>query len=128
MRGPKRVPVYVSLFLAALLNSTAMAQQKQDLEPLEPPPLPTDQQREESAAAAKQKEDLPPPDEIIERKEGKELITEYRRFGQVYMIKIRPKNGPSQYMVDRDGDGRFETKTQDINEEFNLPKWRIGTW
>jgi len=102
--------------------------QRKDLEPLEPPALPTDEQRAKAEAAAKNKAELPPPDEITERREGDEVITEYRRFGKVYMIKIKPKVGASQYIVDRDGDGRFETKTQDINEEFNLPKWRLGTW
>ena len=123
-RGYK--PVYISLIFAALLGPSVMAQQ--NLEPLEPPTLPSDEERAKAEAAAKEKEELPPPDEIIERQEGKQLITEYRRFGQVYMIKIRPKNGPSQYLVDRDGDGRFETKTENISEEFTLPKWRIGTW
>lgn len=126
MRGPGRIPLFISLIFAALLGSSVMAQQK--LEPLEPPELPTDEDRAQADAAAKEKVDLPPPDEIIEHREGKQLITEYRRFGQVYMIKIRPKNGPSQYVVDRDGDGRFETKTENLSEEFNLPKWRIGSW
>jgi len=126
MRGPGYL-LYISLLTGALSGPPVLAQQK-DLEPLPPPELPTDEQRAKAEAAAKEKAELPPPDEITQREEGDKFITEYRRFGKVYMIKIKPKVGASQYMVDRDGDGRFETKTQDINEEFNLPKWRLGTW
>lgn len=122
-----KVPLYISLVFAMLFGAMALAQ-KQALEPLEPPALPTEEERAKAEAAAKERAELPPPEEITERREGNQVITEYRRFGQVYMIKIKPKVGASQYMVDRDGDGRFETKTENLSEEFDLPKWRIGTW
>ncbi len=111
-----------------MMFGTAALAQKQALEPLEPPELPSEEERAKAEAAAKEKAELPPPDEITERREGDQVITEYRRFGQVYMIRIKPQVGATQYMVDRDGDGRFETRTENISEEFILPKWRIGTW
>lgn len=122
-----KVPLYISVAFALLCGATALAQ-KQALEPLEPPQLPSEAERAKAEAAAKERAELPPPEEITERKEGDQVVTEYRRFGQVYLIKIKPKVGASQYMVDRDGDGRFETKTENLSEEFDLPKWRIGTW
>lgn len=70
----------------------------------------------------------PTGEEVSERVEGDQIITEYRRRGQLYMVKVKPKNGPAQYWVDRDGDGQFQRRDTDINEDINLPKWRIGTW
>ena len=127
MRPLGKVSIYISLVVAFMYGTAALAQ-KQALEPLEPPDLPTEEERAKAEAAAKERAELPPPEEVTERVVGDQVITEYRRFGQVYLIRIKPKVGATQYMVDRDGDGRFEIKTENLSEEFDLPKWRIGTW
>jgi len=125
----RRIVSTVLVCVALLFTCTVSAQQKEDIPP--PPGMPTDAERAKAASEAKgttEKEELPPPEEVTERSKGDEIITEYSRKGQVYMIKIKPKNGPSQYLLDRDGDGQFETKTEDLQQDFNLPKWKIGTW
>jgi len=125
----RRIISAILVCAALLFTGTASAQQKEDIPP--PPGMPTDAERAKAAAGAKgttEKEELPPPEEVTERSKGDEIITEYSRKGQVYMIKIKPKNGPSQYLLDRDGDGQFETKTEDLQQDFNLPKWKIGSW
>lgn len=104
-----------------------------------PPPMPSAEERARAQAEAEaggseatenetSDEERPPPDEVTERVEGGQTITEYRRRGQLYMIKVKPKRGPAQYWMDRDGDGQFQREDSDINEEYNLPKWRIGNW
>ncbi len=104
-----------------------------------PPPLPSPEERARAQKDAEAREataaepapeikEQPPADEVIERVEGDQTITEYRRRGQLYMVKMKPKRGPAQYWMDRDGDGQFEREGGDIDEDVNLPKWRIGNW
>ena len=53
---------------------------------------------------------LPPdatPDVNI-RHEGDDTVEEYRRNGQLYMIRVVPKSGVPQVYMDTDGDGRLE--------------------
>lgn len=69
----------------------------------------------------------PMGEEIRERVEGGQIITEYRRFGQLYMLKVKPKGGAPLYFVDQYGDGQLNTRPADsIENDVNLPKWRIG--
>ena len=45
------------------------------------------------------------------------------------MITVKPRMGPTQYWNDPDGDGQFQLRTSSgINEDINLPKWRLGGW
>lgn len=42
------------------------------------------------------------------RQDENVTIEEYRREGQVYMVRVTPKNGPAYEYLDTDGDGRLE--------------------
>lgn len=42
------------------------------------------------------------------RQDDNVTIEEYRREGQVYMVRVTPKNGPAYEYLDTDGDGRLE--------------------
>jgi hypothetical protein len=49
-----------------------------------------------------------PPDAVSATKvapNGDE-VTEYRVAGQLRVVKVQPKNGPTYYLYDRNGDGK----------------------
>ncbi|MES9992051.1 MAG: DUF2782 domain-containing protein [Candidatus Thiodiazotropha sp.] len=62
---------------------------------------------------------------IIKREEG--TIYEYRINGQLYMVKVQPDAGPPYYMVDRDGDGEFDSRSSDPTN-ISVPKWILMRW
>ncbi len=80
--------------------------------------------------------DLPPvvesgaplePDVTIIRR-GQELIEEYRIKGRLYMIKVKPKIGPSYYMLDSDGDGNMDVRRSDLEKDMQIPQWVLFSW
>ena len=67
--------------------------------------------------------------DIREYEEGTQAITEYRRFGQLYMLKVKPKGAAPLYMIDQYGDGELNRRPADsIEDDVNLPKWRLGSF
>lgn len=72
-------------------------------------------------------EALEPEITIVPGDDG-ETITEYRVGGNLYMVKITPAFGPSYYLIDRDGDGDMETRTNDIYEDIVVPQWVLFSW
>lgn len=105
---------FASVFLSALL----FAQDDEDFAPVPAPP------------------DLPDPLEsgqplepqvTIIRKE-KALIEEYRLNGRLYMVKVTPDIGKAYFLIDRDGDGRMESRTNDIYQDPNVPQWVLFSW
>ena len=46
--------------------------------------------------------------EVTIRREGDNVIEEYRRSGSVYMVVVTPENGARYTYLDTDGDGRLE--------------------
>lgn len=72
---------------------------------------------------------VPEAPTVRERMEHGQIITEYERRGGVYLMTVKPRVGPTQYWNDPDGDGQFQRSTSDdIDENVNLPKWRLGGW
>ena len=73
-------------------------------------------------------EGLQPEVNIIQRED--KTIEEYRLNGRLYKIKVTPKNAPPYYLVDRDGDGSFETRRFESNLEPDLmiPQWVLFRW
>lgn len=67
------------------------------------------------------------PDITITR-DAKKEITEYRVNGQLYMVKISPKNAPAYYLIDTDGDGELETQQSDLQKGMNIPQWLLFSW
>ena len=60
---------------------------------------------------------------------GTSTVVESRReSGQVYSIELRHSNAPTQYIEETDSDGNIESKSNDLEETPNLPKWKIGSW
>lgn len=67
------------------------------------------------------------PDITIIRK-GKSTIQEFRRNGQLYMIKVNPDIGPSYYLIDKDGDGNMDVRKSDLEEGLNVHQWKLLEW
>ena len=115
------------LVLAALLLAwpavTIWAQE--DLEV--PPPIPEEGEEGIPIPPKVQDEQLEPAVTIREE-EGRQ-IEEYRRNGQVYMVKITPKGGIPYYYIDTDGDGRLELDTdQQALNPVQPVHWKVLEW
>ena len=127
------------LILSLLLMSAWTVASAQDsTEVPDPPAIPTDEERSRAEQAAREIETVrgPPsphsdtPYEPRERKvvEGSTAVTEYSRGGHVYSMKIKPGQAPTQY-VDAPGDGQIQPSTnEELPDNYNLPKWRLGSW
>lgn len=127
------------LILSLVLMATWIVVSAQDsTEVPNPPAIPTDEERASAEQAAReyQARQTPPSPHtetaygLRERKtvEGTTTVTEYSRGGHVYSMKIKPGQAPTQY-VDAPGDGQLERPTnEEMPDNYNLPKWRLGSW
>lgn len=122
MSANRLVPILV-LAAATLLAGHVSAQPEDataepppPLEPEAPPPPPPVESGETLE-----------PDVTITRGE-KEVIEEYRIHGKLYMIKVTPAAGPSYYLIDADGDGNLETRSNDLDPGFRIPGWVLFRW
>lgn len=70
-------------------------------------------------------EAIEPEVTIIKKEEG--TIYEYRINGQLYMVKVQPVVGPPYYLVDRDGDGEFDSRSEDP-ASISVPQWILLRW
>ncbi len=67
------------------------------------------------------------PDITIIRK-GKKTIQEFRKNGQLYMIRIKPAVGPAYYLIDTDGDGNMDVRQSDLDKESLINQWKLLEW
>ncbi|NOQ35929.1 MAG: DUF2782 domain-containing protein [Methylococcaceae bacterium] len=67
------------------------------------------------------------PDITIIRK-GKKTIQEFRKNGDLYMVKIIPDIGPAYYLIDTDGDGNMDVRGSDLDREQNIHQWKLLEW
>lgn len=65
-------------------------------------------------------EDAPP---VTIQSSGQGQVEEYRVRGKLYMLKVTPRNGPPYYLIDPNGDGRFQR--QDSMPGVNPPMWTV---
>ncbi len=101
-----------------LISTASLAEQTADLAAVpEPPELPMPVQSGETLA----------PDITIIRK-GKKTIQEYRKNGELYMVKIIPDIGPAYYYIDTDGDGNMDVRGSDLDKGTNINQWKIFEW
>jgi hypothetical protein len=103
-----------SLLLPGLLLASSLIAE----EAPEPPELPLPEM-------AVDDEVIEPDVTIIKKDEG--TIYEYRINGQLYMVKIQPVKGPAYYLVDRDGDGEFDSRSDDPTN-ISVPQWILMRW
>ena len=65
--------------------------------------------------------------EITIREGANETIYEYRVRGRVYMVKIQPQFGPAYYMIDSNGDGTLDQRSN-VPMDINVNKWILFQW
>ena len=65
--------------------------------------------------------------DITIREERDRTVFEYRIKGQLYMIKIQPKWGPPYYLLDTDGDGVLDARS-DSPTDVGINQWVIYSW
>jgi hypothetical protein len=107
-----------ALIIAAVLFAGAAQAQDEEFDAVpEPPQIPEPLQSGQP---------IEPEVTIIRREDA--LIEEYRINGRLYMVKITPKVGKPYYLVDRNGDGRMETRMSEIYDDFVVPQWVIFSW
>lgn len=101
-----------------LITNISTAEQRQDLTPApEPPELPMPVQSGETLE----------PDITIIRK-GKKTIQEFRKNGELYMVKIIPVAGPAYYLIDTDGDGNMDVRGNDLDKGMKINQWKLFEW
>ena len=105
------------LLFVLLLPLSVIAQDFAEAPP--PPPIPP--VVEEGPAG----EALQPEVTIVPR-QG-DTIEEYRVNGRLYMIKVTPKKGYPYYLIDSDGDGRLETRRNELDDPV-IPQWILFRW
>lgn len=107
------------------LMSTQPLWAQEDLE--RPPPIPPADSSDVPIPPKIQQEQLEPTVTIREQDDNR--IEEYRLNGQVYMVKVTPKDGVPYYYMDNDGDGLLEL---DVNSRIPDPVqpvyWKVKEW
>lgn len=133
-----KAPLLGVLLTGGLLaGSPALAQQGGEAPA--PPPLAAVPERPDipQRVHSGQPLDLPPqaapgeesaePEVTIIRK-ADQTITEYRVNGILRAIKVEPDGFPAYYLVDTDGNGRVDTRTQRWAEKMLIPQWVLFEW
>ena len=105
----------MSLFLALVLAAGA-----QDAKPRQDVPIP-----EKVPSPTAQDED---PGVTIRTGDNGDVIEEYRTNGQVTMVRVTPKNGPTYYLFDDDHNGRLDRTDADKNATVSPVYWTIYEW
>lgn len=107
----------ISLLIALLMATPSLiAETVLSPEPLVPPKMIS----EEEARSIS-------PDVTIKRKKEK-LIEEYSINGRVYMIKVTPSKGYPYYLIDTDGDGELDSRSNELDPGLMIPSWIIFRW
>jgi len=108
---------YLALGLMLIVN-VVIAEPTERLAPVpEPPELPMPVQSGETLE----------PDITIIRK-GEKTIQEFRKNGQLYMVKIIPVVGPAYYLIDTDGDGNMDVRRSDLDKGTQINQWKLFQW
>lgn len=57
-----------------------------------------------------------------------EMVKEYKAGGAVWMIEVQPTKGRPYFLIDSDGDGRFESRRSELGPQFRVPTWVLLRW
>lgn len=104
--------------LLALGAGPALAEAPSSSEPPPPPPL-IEQRPSDPPVVTPEVRIVPRPEATVE---------EYRINGELYMIRVIPKKGRPYYLLDADGDGRLETRSEELDPKIMVPGWLIFRW
>jgi hypothetical protein len=123
--GRRGTHCLVALTAAWLAAGAVAAQQPEDL--AKPPPIPPATAGDVPIPPKIQNEQIEPT--VTIREEEDRLIEEYRRNGQVYMVKVTPRGGKPYYYIDTDGDGRLELDpAQRALNPVQPVYWKVKEW
>jgi len=73
-----------------------------------------------------QQQQFPKPDIVIRYKDGAK-IEDYRVNGKLRYSKITPKVGPPYYLIDTDGDGKYDQR-HDLLDNPPVQQWLLYSW
>ncbi len=118
MKFDLRPPSLAALGAGLLLSAGVYATDVSELEPVEPPPPPP--------PVVVNGEPIEPEVTIVQKKDAK--VEEYRIHGKLFMVKITPIVGPAYYLRDNNGDGRMETRMNDLGGNIIVPQWVLFSW
>lgn len=130
----KFTPIKItSILWAALLSLPIVSWSQDSTEVPNPPSIPTEEERARTEAAAKEQNSKAAEQrsgvETREKSVGSSTVTEFSRGGQVFMLRVKPKNAPAQYIDETLPGGQLTPDDPDgISENTNLPKWRLGSF
>lgn len=93
-----------------------------------PPPIPPESGEDVPIPPKVQEEQIEPT--VTIREEDGRRIEEYRRNGQVYMVRVTPREGGiSYYYIDSNGDGKLELDPdQQAMNPVQPVHWKIKEW
>jgi len=107
---------FILLLAAVALSALAQPDAPPKLEPLPGPPPPP-------PGAANPVEE---PRVQIPVQEG-DKVEAIREGGQVVMLKVTPKDGPTYYLIDTTGNGNW-MRRDSLDDGVRVPMWPIKTW
>ena len=120
---------------AALLPWWSLSWSQDSTEVPNPPSIPTAEQRSQAERTAKTQPAPERPEAVVgiqsrETVVGSSTVTEFRRGDQVFMVRVKPKNAPAQYIDESLPGGQLVPNDPGISEDTqtNLPKWRLGSF
>jgi hypothetical protein len=65
--------------------------------------------------------------EVTIRRTPRETVYEYRRNGQLYLVRVQPRFGPPYHFVDVNGDGRLDYRPGEPLRD-NVNQWILFRW
>ncbi|APV52287.1 hypothetical protein BWI17_04465 [Betaproteobacteria bacterium GR16-43] len=108
--------------LAVMLLSAAFAAGAQS-QPRPLPPGTTPLDRPPPMAPTDVAHEQGPAPEVTMRMDGDNEIAEYRMKGKLYMMRVKPKNGPAYTLMDHKGDGSFTKQDHTLTPNTSVPQW-----
>ena len=108
----------IPLLLALALQDAA--------EPLDTSAPPVEPEPAEAAEAAPPADPEEPPVVSIRTERNGDRVEEYRQNGRLYMVKVTPERGAAYYLMDTDGNGRFNR--EDVAEHVAPVYWTLYEW
>jgi hypothetical protein len=64
--------------------------------------------------------------DVTTREVDGDLVEEYRVQGQLHVVKVTPRRGPTYYLVDRNGDGRLDSSEGEGT--VSPVMWKLFEW
>ena len=68
--------------------------------------------------------------EVTIQDSATETVYEYRRNGQLFMVKVQPKakGAPPYFFVDHNGDGNLQYSAVNPQDAMNVNQWVLFRW